>query len=176
VVGLALCGLWALSDRVRRRSDDGKAEPRRSTAVWLALIIATGVLLVGVLGFVVVINREGAGSNGETSAAPRVTTTTVPKGPHLHPPQAVRIAIVNASGFARPGVDLGTKLRKGGFIVTGTTSAPVQEGSTIQCTDDFTIDASRLFLVMNAAAVVQPMAVPPPVDTTAVDCLIVLGR
>ena len=180
VVGLVICGLWALvdvaHDRAARRSGETPRHGRAGTLALFAAIIAAGVLVVGIVVFLVAIDLEGSGTGGSAGSTHLTTTTTAPKGPHLHPPQQVRVAIVNASGFPRPAVALSTKLRAIGFVVAGTTSAPVQQGSTIQCVEDFKIDAARLYLVLGGTAPMQPAPNPPPFDPTQVDCLVTLGR
>jgi heme/copper-type cytochrome/quinol oxidase subunit 2 len=180
VVGLVILGLWALVDVVRdraaRRSGDAPRHGRGVTVAMVTAIVVAGVLVVGIAVFLVAIDLEGTASDGSASSTHLTTTTTAPKGPHLHPPQQVRIAIVNTSGFPRPAVTLSSKLRTIGFVITGTTSAPVQPGSSIQCEEDFKIDATRLYLVLGGTAPIEPLPDPPPFDPSQVDCLIRLGR
>jgi len=181
-VGLALLGLWALSDVVRNRAARSsgttkRPASRRGTTALLTVLAVCGLLLVVGAVLLVAIDLEGSGSgDGEAGSGPRATTTTVPEGPHLHLPQQVRIAIVNSSGFPRPATAVATTLRTAGFAITGTTSAPVREGTVIQCEDDFRIDAARLFLVLAGDAAIESLPDPPPLDMTGVDCVVVVGR
>lgn len=180
LVGLAICGLWALSDKVRdHAADDGRsegAEPsRRGLRIVLMTLIGLGcVVLVGGVAFIVIIDRQGSGSDDGSSAATGPTTTTRdPNRPH--PPQQVRIAIVNASAFPKPATVAADALRSQGYVITGTTNAQTRTGTTVQCRTGFELDAAALARGFGETTAVEPFPNPPP-DAGKTDCIVVVGR
>jgi hypothetical protein len=180
LVGLAVCGLWALSDKVRDpASDDSRpdGEPPRRRGFRIALLTLIGVgcaVLVGGVAFLVVIDRQGAGSDDGSSAATGPTTSTLdPNRPH--PPQQVRIAIVNASAFPKPATVAADTLRSKGYVITGTTNAQTREGTTVQCRTGFEFDAAALARGFGDTTAVEPFPNPPP-DAGKTDCIVVVGR
>jgi hypothetical protein len=184
VVGLALCGLWLLTnvvrDRTARDAPTG-AEPGRTSRGRMAALIAigaTGILLLGVVVFLVGIDLEGAGSDGSSSASATapVTTTLLPPGDRQHPPNQVRIDLANASGFARLASKVGDSLKSMGYVITGPTTTVVQQGSTVTCRDGFAADAVWLKYLLGGTTDNLPFPNPPPPELANFDCVIVVGR
>ena len=180
LVGLAICGLWALTDMVRDRAADGDrsdgAPPRRRwSRIALITLISVGcVVLVGVVAFVVITDRQGAGSDNGSSAATGPTTTT--RDPNLpHPPQQVRIAIVNASAFPKPATVAADTLRSKGYVILGTTNAQTRQGTAVQCRTGYELDAAALARGFGGTTAVEPFPNPPP-DAGQTDCIVVVGR
>jgi hypothetical protein len=180
LVGLAICGLWALIDKARDgAADDDRSEGappgRRWSRIALISLICVGcIVLVGVVAFVVITDRQGAGSENGSSAATGPTTTT--RDPDLpHPPQQVRIAIVNASAFPKPATVAADTLRSKGYVITGTTNAQTRQGTTVQCRTGFELDAAALARGFGETTAVEPFPVPPP-DAGKTDCIVVVGR
>ena len=179
LVGLAVCGLWALSDKVRVRADDGRSDGgpprRRGSRIALMTFIGVGCIVVaGGVAFVVIADRQGAGSEKASSVTTGPTTTTRdPNKPH--PPQQVRIAIVNASAFPRPATVAADTLRSKGYVIAGTTNAQTREGSVVQCRTGFELDAAALARGFGGTTVVEPFPNPPP-DAGISDCIVVVGR
>lgn len=182
LVGLAICGLWALTDMVRdrsaseRRSSDEPSGGRGLRIVLQTLIgIGCAVLVVGV-AFLVIIDRQGAGSDdGSSSAATGGPTTSTLDPNRPHPPQQVRIAIVNASAFPKPATVAADTLRSKGYVILGTTNAQTREGTTVQCRTGFELDAAALARGFGETTAVEPFPNPPP-DAGKTDCIVVVGR
>jgi cytoskeletal protein RodZ len=180
LVGLAICGLWALSDKVRHptvnggRSDGAKTRRRGSRIALMTLIAVGCVVVVGGVAFIVITDRQGAGTE---NASPKVTApTTTTRDPNQpHPAQQVRIAIVNASAFPKPATVAADTLRSKGYVITGTTTAPTRQGTAVQCRTGYEPDAAALARGFGATAVVEPFPVPPP-DAGTTDCIVIVGR
>jgi LytR cell envelope-related transcriptional attenuator len=180
LVGLAVCGLWALTDMARgRAADDDRLEGaplrRRWSRIALITMICVGcIVVVFGVAFVVVTDRQGAGSDTGSPVATGPTTTT--RDPTLpHPPQQVRIAIVNASAFPKPATVAADTLRSKGYVILGTTNAQTRQGTAVQCRTGYELDAAALARDFGATTVVEPFPDPPP-DAGQTDCIVVVGR
>jgi hypothetical protein len=182
VVGLAICGLWALSSIVRERA--AKAGPPRtgpprparprSRGVLLAVFAAVAVLLVGLVAFLVTIDLRGAASDG--AAAPATTTSPTSPGVVRPAPQPVRVAVFNASGFAKPATDVVGVLRGFGYTITGTVTTTGRATSAVQCRDGFAADAEWIAYLLGRSVANDVFPDPPPPEAADVDCIVVVGR
>jgi hypothetical protein len=200
VVGLAICGLWAISSKMRERTaaprpaGPSAAGPRRtappagtprrgaqrpprsgrSRVVVSFGLVTVAVLLLGLVVFLVAIDLRGAASDGVTETA----VTTSPTVPGLVRPaaQQVRLVVLNGSGFARPAADVVGVLRGMGYTINATVTAPVQQTSAVECREGFADDAAWLVYVLGPSTANDLFPDPPPPEAVDADCIVVVGR
>jgi hypothetical protein len=176
--GLAMCGLWALTSKVRTTSGQSRAKRRTDArpltrAALLIAIGTVGVLLAGIIVFLVAIDLRGATSEGSTTAA---TTTPTAAGVQRPPAKPVTILVLNASGFAKPAADIVGVLRGMGYTISATVTSPVRATSAVQCQDGFADDAAWIVYLMGTTTANEVFPDPPPPEAVNVNCIVTVGK
>ena len=85
----------------------------------------------------------GGGSTPTVATSPNGQTTTTQSG-NVHPPQEVRLLVLNGSGVAMAAATKANALRGLGYAIAGTGNAATQTGSTVQCKSGFDKEAALL--------------------------------
>jgi hypothetical protein len=145
---------------------------------------ARGAALIGiavVIGIVLlqVVDKGSPGGTGGSSS-PTVATngnnggsTTLPA--NVHPPQEVRLLVLNGSGVAQAAATLANTLRGLGYAIAGTGNAPTQAGTTVQCKSGFDKEAAALSKSVGSGTTVSAFPSVPPAGAENADCLVTKG-
>jgi hypothetical protein len=179
IIGLVLCGLDALGDRMRARRGDAANDDQRPwwRRRWALLAtIATALILVLVVVLVVVL---GGSTNTPkivappATTAPTTTTTTPNRG---RAPQLVHVEVINASAVPKAAATKAAALTGLSYPVVGTANAAVRQGSIVECKPGFDTEATALATAVGPGTLIQPFPTPAPVGSATADCVVVLGR
>jgi hypothetical protein len=179
IIGLVVCGLDALRDRIHARrgdapDDDDRPWWRRRWALLTATATATVLLLV-----VILVVALGGSTNTPKIVAPPTTTTTLPTTTTTsrgRPPSLVHVEVINASGVPKAAATKAAALTALGYPVVGTANAVVQPGSIVECKPFFDVEATALAAAVGPGTTVQPFPAPAPAGSTTADCVVVVGK
>ena len=181
IIGLVLCGLDALRDRIHARrgdapDDDDRPWWRRRWVLLAATATATVLLLVVILVIVL----------GGSTNTPKIVVPLPPRRPRRPPPprpragaahpQLVHVEVINASGVPKAAATKAAALTALGYPVVGTANAVVQPGSIVECKPFFDIEATALAAAVGPGTLVQPFPAPAPLGSATADCVVVLGK
>jgi hypothetical protein len=179
IIGLVLCGLDALRDRIQARrgdapDDDDRPWWRRRWVLLASSATALALLLVVVL----VVALGGSSTTPKVVAAPTTTTTapTTTTTSRGRPPSLVHVEVINASGVPKAAATKAAALTALGYPVVGTANAVVQAGSIVECKPFFDVEATALAAAVGPGTTVQPFPVPAPAGSATADCVAVIGK
>lgn len=146
---------------------------------------ARGAALIGVavvIGIVLLqVVDKGSPSGGGGGSTPTVATngnnggTTTTQSGNVHPPQEVRLLVLNGSGVAMAAATEANKLRGLGYAIAGTGNAATQPGATVQCKTGFAKEAAALAKSVGGGAAVSAFPATPPAGAENADCLVTIG-
>jgi hypothetical protein len=179
IIGLVLCGLDALRDRIHARRGDGPDD--RDRPWWRrrwALLAASGTALALLLVVILVVALGGSSTTPKVVAAPTTTTTapTTTTTSRGRPPSLVHVEVINASGVPKAAATKAAALTALGYPVVGTANAVVQPGSIVECKPFFDVEATALAAAVGPGTTVQPFPVPAPAGSASADCVAVIGK
>jgi hypothetical protein len=173
-----------ISWRTRRRAARGLPPVVWSTRRRVATLgIGLGAV-AAVLGVLLVLH--GSGGSGSSLKTNRLnvipsTTTTAPAtatttSPAAHPPQQVRVAVINASGVRNAARQKSDALRAIGYQTVGVGNGAVRTGTGVACKAGFEQDAATLAKNVGGNTAVEPFPNPPPPAAANADCVVELGK
>jgi LytR cell envelope-related transcriptional attenuator len=145
---------------------------------------ARGAALIGVavvIGIVLLQVVDKGSPGGSGGSTPTVATnpnnggSSTTQGGDVHPPQEVRLLVLNGSGVAMAAATEANKLRGLGYAIAGTGNAATQAGATVQCRTGFDKEAAALAKAVGGGAAVSAFPDVPPAGAENADCLVTIG-